>query len=461
MKDQTNPSIENVRGLTTRLASRAGEPDVRLLYGMLLLHSLISLLAANSSLFLSGIMSLILSVTFNLLFSLKARAWLLGAIVGLGGATYLLIGGFAVFVLLGAVISVLGQSRKTTQVPSLLPAAAILALFGFVCLTDLTTNVPTSMWGVVYCIGGCFYLAINSPIRERALVAQNVLNATGIVASTGVYLSLLLRINFVIISNSPSSSGRFEDGSFRASGFEFAPNAAAICISAALTIRLVLHFLNAETTKLKPGYFWALNIFMAGALLATGSRASLLAVGVASAFVILMRSFSRRGPKIAGFTAVFLVMSAAVAVYGSISGRSFDLLNSQDGSAVYRRQVQTALWARFSEFQITGVGFQSGSAIAENGVSIGVSNIDNGWLASILAFGLGFAACLLLSLLTLFIFNAKRAFLPLVAGLSWLAVVSVSENVWVLANQGASCILLVAGISSANTMHGMSKRLDQ
>jgi hypothetical protein len=140
---------------------------------------------------------------------------------------------------------------------------------------------------------------------------------------------------------------------------------------------------------------------------------------------------------------------AFVAMYlGTFRGRSINVLTAADPSAQYRQEVRGRLLDAADWTTTRGFGFSEGNEVAHNPISGAISNVDHGWLYLLLALG----SLAVLGLGALFLSLALRALIvdPAVglATTSWVLLISLSENLFVLPGPCVCAVLLIACVRS-------------
>jgi hypothetical protein len=185
--------------------------------------------------------------------------------------------------------------------------------------------------------------------------------------------------------------------------------------------------------------------YSTGALILTGSRASLVgvAISIACAALILLRS----RPRIGLAVGVALTTLSVLAVNSSaFAGRGLNLLTTDDVSAQYRRQVQSRLWEMPDIWRVDGLGFSQGNVLADNSVTSGLPNIDNAWLSLLLSIGFLGAAGIAMLVFAVYLRALREHPLALLLSLPWFILVTSAENVWMLSGPAIVTMLcIVAG----------------
>lgn len=264
-----------------------------------------------------------------------------------------------------------------------------------------------------------------------------LLIAAGTTTSVLVLISALIGQPLVETSSNILQNSRIGD-STRASGPFTAPNEAGIVVSAGA---LAIAFAFARGFRGFPWLAASLTVMLI-ALAAIGSRSSILSLAVATLVVAVPRIARRPGQ------GVVLALAVAAGLFflsraPTFSGRGLNVLTSSDASSEYRRAARADLLDRVDWAAERGYGFSSGNLLADNPVAHGITNIDHAWLYLVLS--LGAWALVGISLLAASSAAASIMRSPAIgiSAVTWLVVVSLAENLFVLPSPAVAAFLLL------------------
>jgi hypothetical protein len=326
-------------------------------------------------------------------------------------------------------------------------------LLASVILTSGTAKVSASViLGLIAALAASSWMFASAPRREGwpPVPGLDIVENAGLIAAGFVILSYLLGHGLVATTASMARDALVAGGTTRASGSFTSPNEAALVISAgllAMALRVALDSaVRVVTVRRVIGASCAVI-----ALLLTGSRASVLAAALGCLIVAV--GVVRRRPLLVGsFGALGMLAILAGSALGTFTGRGLNVFASNDPSSEYRREVTRYLLARVDWTQMHGFGFAIGNQLAVNPVSGTLPNVDEAWLYLLLTLGaLSIVGIVLVIIASTMRAMSTRAIMAL-AGLAWLAVVSPSENLFLLPGPCVCAMLLLACVSTTTDL---------
>lgn len=380
--------------------------------------------------------------------SWQNRVALTGIALGSGGLISQIVGALAGLVVLALVCSLVVGEQRLSKPAYVAWFLGVLAIASGTALTASGANIPLSrLVGIIALIvafGWFFQRA------ERATASRTLLFA-GLTAAFGVFLSWSL--GRPIFAESTVAFSTTEAGVTRAAGFQSHPNQAALVLSAAV-ISLVFHYIReqAVSSPLRHQRYSIACIGIIGlALLLTGSRSALLGTFAALFICAAVRILSGKSRRVVVVCALISVGALVLTQIGTFAGRSLNVWESSDGSAIYRADIQSRLWGAAEFTQTVGFGFDSGSLLSANSITSGINNIDNAWLYMLFAYGIYVPLGLLLLIFFGFLCAFRRSGIAAFGSIVYVAMVTSAENVWVLTSTSICVVLAVVASAEAPT----------
>jgi hypothetical protein len=371
------------------------------------------------------------------------RAAFAGAVIGLGETTEKLGSASSALFALAVVAALPWPSRACTQSGA---RAMWMAGSTFVALGLLITagaaHVPTS---VILFTGTCLWAA-GATTRDGLATGLSarpteLLQIAGTVAGITVIISRVTGHALVTTSATMARDALVSGGTTRASGGFTSPNEAGMILSAAVVATIIKLTASPRDKSLATTALAAASCTVA--LILTGSRASVLAC-IAAVVLVVLPSVVRR-PRVALALAAAVACAFAIgSAAGTFAGRGLNVFKAHDASSVYRDHVTSLLFERVDWTQLHGFGFTTGNILAINPVSGALPNIDEAWLYLFLTLG-GLAIIGYLLILVAASVAATRALgIMGLAAVAWIAVVSPSENLFLLPGPCVAGLLLFA-----------------
>jgi hypothetical protein len=350
------------------------------------------------------------------------------------------------------VVAIAAATPRTTRgwtVTKIGWAFGCLLVIGGISLTAQSANVPRSVLlnTAVALWASRWMFAETSPAEGWARAAGlDLVQTAGFVAGTLVIISHLIGHGLVPTDASMTHDALVTGGTTRASGPFTSPNEAGMILSAAVLATLLRAAFD-PTIRLTSRWNSACLTCALVGLLLTGSRASVLAC--AGAGIVLAFSQLARRPKLVASLAVITTVAVVIgAAAGTFTGRGLNPLESNDASSLYRRQITQHLLTRLDWTQLRGFGFRIGNELANNPVSGSLPNIDNAWIYLLLTLGaLSVAGFALIAIAASTRSISRRGITGLVA-LVWLAIVSPTENLFLLPGPCVCAMLLLTCTST-------------
>ncbi len=274
----------------------------------------------------------------------------------------------------------------------------------------------------------------------------DIVENAGVIAAGFVILSYLLGHSLVSTTTHALTDTLVAGGTTRASGSFTSPNEAGLVISAGLLATIVRAALDPAVRVLSVRRILGTGCALV-ALVLTGSRGGVL--GLTLGCIIVIIGTIRRRPILIGGVGAFGILAIfAGSAFGTFTGRGLDVLSSSDPSSQYRRYITHYLLARIDWTQLRGFGFSVGNQLAHNPVSGTLPNVDEAWLYLVLTLGalsvLGVGLIGVASIMRSF---GKRGIVAL-SGIAWVAVISPSENLFVLAGPSVCAMFLVGCVGT-------------
>lgn len=379
--------------------------------------------------------------------SWRSRIVCVGLALGSGGLLFELTGGTAPLIVLVLISSMVVREERLSRLALFLWLLGVTSMGAGTLLTASIADLPLSR--LVTVLGLILAFAWSFQRHDRP-TASITLQIAGLTAAFGVFVSWIL--GRPVFAESAVDFSTTEAGVIRAAGFQSHPNEAAIVLSAAL-ISMVFRYLQEQGSdkERQRQRLPIASIALVGlALLMTGSRSALLGAFAAISIYAVTKFFSGKGRRAVLVAALACAGALILTGLGTFAGRSLNVLEGNDGSAVYRKDVQSRLWQAADFTQWVGFGFDSGSLLAVNPITNGISHIDNAWLFMLFAFGVFVPVGLILLLCAALARSWNYSGLAAIGSICYVALVSSAENIWVLT--GTSICVVLSVVSTADTV---------